>query len=87
MADWDMMAFDKMTASRPRRMAKIRKRKKDYIPLTSMPTQLECPKCDGKLRIAVAGAVGQIYTCQKCGYRGSVGLEPGIVKIDNKKKV
>jgi predicted RNA-binding Zn-ribbon protein involved in translation (DUF1610 family) len=68
-------------------MVKAKKRKRDYIPLTSMPTQLECPKCGHKLRIAVAGAVGQIYTCNKCCYHGSVGLEPGIVKIDNKKKL
>jgi predicted RNA-binding Zn-ribbon protein involved in translation (DUF1610 family) len=63
------------------------KKRRDYVPLTSMPTQLECLKCGEKLRIAVAGVAGQIYTCNKCGYRGSVGLEPGIVKIDKKKKI
>ncbi len=66
-------------------MAKPKKRKRDYTPLASMPTQLECPKCGNKLRIAVVGAVGQMYSCKKCGYRGSVGLEPGLVKLGKKK--
>jgi predicted RNA-binding Zn-ribbon protein involved in translation (DUF1610 family) len=63
------------------------KRKKDYAPLTNMPSQLECPKCGAKLMHVIAGAVGQIYVCNKCGYRGSVGLEPGKIKLDRKTKI
>jgi DNA-directed RNA polymerase subunit RPC12/RpoP len=64
----------------------------------SKPSHLECPKCNGKLIIAegtsgralLVGAgrvVPRIYVCTKCGYRGQVGLEPGLIKLDKKRKI
>jgi len=44
----------------------------------SMPTSLECPKCNSKLRQYIWGGVAtpQMYFCPKCGYRGPIGLHP-----------
>ncbi|MCX6814748.1 MAG: hypothetical protein NTY20_03820 [Candidatus Aenigmarchaeota archaeon] len=69
-------------------MSKHKKRKKDYMPLTTMPSQLECPRCGTKLKLlGVGAAVPQMYFCMECGYRGSLGLEPGLIKLDKKKKL
>jgi len=48
---------------------------------------MECLKCGAKLKLRGSGAADQIYICLKCGYRGPVGLEPGIIKLDKRKKV
>jgi predicted RNA-binding Zn-ribbon protein involved in translation (DUF1610 family) len=69
------------------KMAKRKKRRSDLTPLTSMPSRLECPKCGSGLRQLLAGIGGQMYVCMKCGYRGSVGLEPGKIKLDGKRKI
>lgn len=43
-----------------------------------MPTALECPKCNSKLRqfIWFGMAAPQLYFCPKCGYKGPIGLQP-----------
>ena len=48
----------------------------------SMPTALECPKCNSKLRqyIWFGMAAPQMYLCLKCGYRGPIGLQPEKIK-------
>jgi predicted RNA-binding Zn-ribbon protein involved in translation (DUF1610 family) len=62
--------------------------KRNYLPLGTIPSQLECPRCGSKLRLlGVVAAIPQMYTCEKCGYRGSVGLEPGLIKLDRKNKI
>ena len=68
-------------------MFRQKKRKRDLTPLTSMPSRLECPRCGSGLRQLLAGIGGQMYVCMKCGYRGSVGLEPGLIKLDRKTKI
>jgi len=68
-------------------MRKSKHRKRDLTPLTSMPSRLECPKCGSGLRQLLAGIGGQMYVCMKCGYRGPVGLEPGLIKLDRKSRV
>lgn len=61
------------------------KGKRSYLPMGTIPSQLECPKCSSKLNLlGVVAAIPQMYVCEKCGYRGSVGLEPGKIKIDRK---
>lgn len=64
----------------------------EFKPLGTIPTQLQCMRCGGKLNLLIVGsgkegAAPQIYFCEKCGYRGPVGLEPGLVKISKKKKI
>jgi predicted RNA-binding Zn-ribbon protein involved in translation (DUF1610 family) len=57
-------------------------RKKAFLPLCSVPSQMECPRCGRKLRLLGVGvAVPQNYICLKCGYRGPLGLEPGRIRI------
>ncbi len=54
----------------------------------TVPTQLECPRCESKLKHMGAGvAFAQIYVCEKCGYRGPLGLEPGKIKLSKKAKI
>jgi predicted RNA-binding Zn-ribbon protein involved in translation (DUF1610 family) len=63
-------------------------RKRNYLPMGALPSQLECPRCGAKLTLwGVVAAVPQIYICQKCGYRGSVGLEPGKVRLGKLKRI
>jgi DNA-directed RNA polymerase subunit RPC12/RpoP len=69
-------------------MGKAKSRRRNYLPLGTIPSQLECPRCSSKLRLlGVVAAIPQMYICEKCGYRGPVGLEPGVIKIDNKKRI
>ena len=55
-----------------------KKRVSGYTERLSMPTALECPKCNSKLRqfIWFGMAAPQMYFCPKCGYRGPIGLQP-----------
>ncbi len=63
-------------------------RKRNYLPMGTIPSQLECPRCGSKLVLwGVVAAIPQMYICQKCGYRGSVGLEPGKIKLDRKSRI
>ncbi|MFH0832550.1 MAG: hypothetical protein V1900_02420 [Candidatus Aenigmatarchaeota archaeon] len=39
-----------------------------------VPTRYECPKCGSKLYQSFL--FDQCYQCNKCGYRGPIGLEP-----------
>lgn len=41
----------------------------------NIPTVKECPKCGNKLNQSL-GQMEQIYACAKCGYQGSVVLNP-----------
>jgi predicted RNA-binding Zn-ribbon protein involved in translation (DUF1610 family) len=51
-------------------------KKTKYIP-PSIYTNLECPRCNSKLRQLIVGlALPQIYYCTNCGYRGPIGLQP-----------
>ncbi len=64
------------------------KGRRNYLPMGTIPSQLECPRCGAKLRLlGVVAAIPQMYICEKCGYRGSVGLEPGNVKLEKLKRV
>jgi len=69
-------------------MRKSKSKKRNYLPIGTIPSQLECPKCGSKLRLlGVVAAIPQMYICEKCGYRGPVGLEPGKIKLDRKKRI
>jgi len=73
-----------MLSGRPKKA----KRKKSYAPIGLLPSQMECPRCGAKLKLwGVGAAVPQMYLCQKCGYRGPVGLEPGRIRIGKRKTV
>ena len=62
--------------------------RRNYLPMGTVPSQLECPKCGSKLKHLGAGVgFAQMYVCEKCGYRGPVGLEPGKIKLDRKKRI
>ena len=77
----------KIPAKAPMFSRKSKKRKKAFMPMATVPSQLECPRCGSKLRLlGVGAAVPDKYICVKCGYMGSVGLEPGSVKMDKRKR-
>lgn len=69
------------------RKPKLGKKRKSYLPMGLLPSRMECPGCGSKLKLQAAIAAAQIYVCTKCGYRGSVGLEPGKIKLDKKMKI
>ena len=57
-------------------MKQNKPKKSSYIP-PSIYTNLECPRCNSKLRQLIVGlALPQIYFCPNCGYRGPIGLNP-----------
>jgi predicted RNA-binding Zn-ribbon protein involved in translation (DUF1610 family) len=62
--------------------------KRNYLPIGTIPSQLECPKCSSKLKLlGVVAAIPQMYLCEKCGYRGPVGLEPGKIRLGKKARI
>jgi len=57
-------------------MKQDQSKKSRYIP-PSIPTILECPRCNSKLRQLFMGlSLPQMYFCPNCGYRGPIGLQP-----------
>ena len=69
-------------------MAKAKSRRRNYLPMGTIPSQMECPKCGAKLKLlGVVAAIPQMYLCEKCGYMGSVGLEPGKIKLDKNMRI
>ena len=70
-------------------MAKAKPRgKRNYLPIGTIPSQMECPKCGTKLRLlGVVAAIPQMYICTECGYRGPIGLEPGVIKLGKLKRI
>jgi DNA-directed RNA polymerase subunit RPC12/RpoP len=66
----------------------LKNKRNEFMPLGTIPSQMECIRCGAKLNLLGVGAAAhQMYICTKCGYNGPIGLEPGIVKIDKKRKI
>ena len=68
-------------------MAKAKSRRRNYLPMGISLTD-GVPEMRGKAQLlGVVAAIPQMYLCEKCGYMGSVGLEPGKIKLDKNMRI